>query len=403
MEKFFKELGMDVLGEWKARNFSLPDFPKIARAALEKRPPSDHVDVAQLLRGFLLDDEQPRQTHSGFGQPELVVFEDPRIYIQILFWLEGTTDIHQHEFSGAFHVLTGSSIHSMFSFESARSISSHLRVGDLRMKKTHLLETGSTVPIISGRDYIHSLFHLDTPSATVVVRTQTDPGTGPQFTYLPPHLAIDPVQEDALTMRRKQLLDLLEKTHDSSYPDVLREMLAELDFERGFFILQNCAAGLRELGEWEATWRVFRKKHGALAKYVPATLDEIARRDAITALRGTVAEPEHRFFLALLLNVPTREGILEMVGQRFKGKPIDTVARWAGELLTGDDEELWLVDARFPDESGIDYAERPELFVAVLRHFLGSGPRPKIPADELALLREALERSSWGVLLSPRK
>jgi hypothetical protein len=53
------------------------------------------------------------------------VYEDPRVYIQILFWLEGRRDIHQHEFSGAFHVLTGSSIHSMFAFENARAVSAH--------------------------------------------------------------------------------------------------------------------------------------------------------------------------------------------------------------------------------------------------------------------------------------
>jgi hypothetical protein len=49
-----------------------------------------------------------------------------------------------------------------------------------------------------------------------------------------------------------------------------------------------------------------------------------ARRDGITALRGTVTEVEHRFFLALLLNVPEREGILRMVGQRFaEDEPIE--------------------------------------------------------------------------------
>jgi len=36
---------------------------------------------------------------------------------------------------------------------------------------------------------------------TVVVRTQNDPGTGPQFNYLPPHVAIDPHFSDKLTMR----------------------------------------------------------------------------------------------------------------------------------------------------------------------------------------------------------
>lgn len=107
MNQFFAELGRTVRAQWKQTNFSLAQFPSIARRAFEKRPPSKHVDVPALMREFLLDDAQPFQTQSGFGQPELIVFDDPRFYIQILFWLEGTTDIHQHKFSGAFHVLAG--------------------------------------------------------------------------------------------------------------------------------------------------------------------------------------------------------------------------------------------------------------------------------------------------------
>src|SRR5688572_32788259 len=107
MNQFFTELGRTVLARWKKQNFSLACFPEIAREAIEERSPARQVDVSGLVSEFLLNDEQPFQTGSGFGQPELVVFDDPRFYIQILFWLEGSTDIHQHEFSGAFHVLQG--------------------------------------------------------------------------------------------------------------------------------------------------------------------------------------------------------------------------------------------------------------------------------------------------------
>ena len=107
MDPFFVTLGQSVLSRWKARNFDPASFPRIARTLLEEQPPSEHVDVSELLREFLLNDAQPLQSQSGFGQPELVVFEDPRFYIQLLFWLDGSTDIHQHEFSGAFHVASG--------------------------------------------------------------------------------------------------------------------------------------------------------------------------------------------------------------------------------------------------------------------------------------------------------
>jgi hypothetical protein len=406
MDQFFTELGRTVLARWKEQNFALASFPEIARIAIEERPPAKHVDIPSLIRGFLLDDEQSFQTQSGFGQPELVVYDNPRFYIQILFWLEGTTDIHQHEFSGAFHVLEGSSIHSRFEFEKSESISAHLRVGQLRMTSTQLLETGSTVPIVSGRGYIHSLFHLDTPSLTVVVRTHTDPGTGPQFTYLPPHLAVDPFHHDALTMRRKQLLDVLERTDDPTFPELVLEMIDALDFERGFFILQNCMVYLRSIEQWEEAWDAFRRKHGALARYVAPTLDEIIRRDGLVALRGSITEVEHRFFLALLLNVPRRVDIMKLVSKRFRGAPSKTILRWVDELTHTSDEGTWILDAEFPAELEVPVEMQPAVFSAALSHFLEGGKGAikvgsvSLSARKVAVLREALVGSSLRGLVA---
>ena len=101
MYAFFEELGRTILERWKRENFSFVRFPEIARSALDERPPSKQVDLASLMRDFLLSDEQPFQTDSDFGEPELVAYSHPRFYIQLLFWMDGTTEIHQHEFSGA--------------------------------------------------------------------------------------------------------------------------------------------------------------------------------------------------------------------------------------------------------------------------------------------------------------
>jgi hypothetical protein len=400
MDRFFTELGRTVSDRWKKENFSLDRFPEIACEALKERPPSEQVDLTGLVKGFLLDDEQAFQTQSGFGQPELVVYDEPRFYIQVLFWLEGTTDIHQHEFSGAFHVLQGSSIHAGFHFENVRPVSAHFRLGDLRMRKIELLESGSTLPIISGRDHIHSLFHLDTPSISVVVRTHHDPGTGPQFTYLPPHVGLDPVQNDALTTRRKQLLDVLERTEDPAYPVLVRKMLAELDFERGFFILQNGMGWLRTLGEWEETLLAFQRKHGANADGIAATLDEIVRRDGLVALRASITEPEHRFFLALLMNAPSRADILALVSRRFDGPPEETILRWAEELMELSGISAWILDAEFPEELDIPEAKQPKIFLAALRYLLKGGKAPALPAQGIETLRASLSRTSLRALVS---
>jgi hypothetical protein len=389
-------MGRAVLARWKAANFSRKVFPSIAKAVLEEMAPAENLDMTEFIREFLLDEEQPMQTPSGFGQPELVVYEHPRFYIQLLFWLDGTTDIHQHQFSGAFHVMEGSSLHSLFEFETAAEVTAHLKLGTLRMKETRLLELGSTVPIVSGPGYIHSLFHLDTPSVTVVVRTHNDPGASPQFTYLPPHVAVDPLLDDALTRRRKQLLDVMEKTYDPAYPELVVKMVRDLDFERGFFTLQNGIGYLREIGAWLDALDAFQTKHGELARYVAPTLEEIVRRDGLVALRTSIEDIDLRFFLALLLNVPRREDLLKMIAQRYAGDPVKTILGWAEELCDVSEFGVWLLDAEFPEDLEMPGDDHSGRFLKALASLISGKKSAK---KEHEKFRETFERSSWKVLL----
>ncbi len=404
MNTFFQELGNTILERWKRENFSLEKFPELARAALDERPPAKKVKLPALMYDFLLGEDQPAQTDSEFGEPEIVVYSHPRFYIQLLFWMEGTTAIHQHEFSGAFHVLRGSSIHAHYDFDKVKPVTPHIRVGNVRLKEMELLETGRTVPITSGQQTIHSLFHLDSPSITVVVRTQHDPGTGPQFNYMPPHVGFDPHYSDKLTMRRKQLLDILERTEDAGYVPLLLEMIADLDFERGFSILHHCMGYLQQLNQSEPVLRVFEKKHGALAGGVAATLKEDARRSYIKSLRTTIFEPEHRFFLALLINAPTRDDLFALVGQRFPGEsPADVVLRWVGELAEVSEEGLAILDASFPRNSVVEIDAQPALFLRAFQYFMKR--EKKLPAVMRGLtaadvkdLKAAFAGSALGLL-----
>jgi hypothetical protein len=371
MNCYFEKLGRTVLERWREQNFSLEVFPELTRTVIEEVPPSENVDIEELIHEFLSKDDQPFQSESSFGQPELIAFNDTRFYIQILFWLEGTTEIHQHEFSGAFHVMQGSSVHSEFDFVSARSVTPHIRTGDLRVKQIELLETGRTVPITSGRDCIHSLFHLDTPSITVVIRTHHDPGTGPQYNYLPPHIAINPLHADSLTARRKQLLDVLEAIDDPDYGTHVHELMGRLDFERGFNMLRHAMPRLKELNEWDEVLATFRNKHGELALGVPDTLAECLRRETISQMRHFIVNPEHRFFLALLINVQNRADILALVARRFPGTPpIDTILGWAEELVEPNDFGITLLDAAFPETPDIDFEEQSRLLIDALKNAL---------------------------------
>jgi hypothetical protein len=54
------------------------------------------------------------------------VYAGRRFYVEVVFWAEGTTAIHQHSFSGAFQVLVGSSIHTLYGFERGEAVAREL-------------------------------------------------------------------------------------------------------------------------------------------------------------------------------------------------------------------------------------------------------------------------------------
>src|SRR5213075_397838 len=93
-------------------------FPQLAERALHEAALHQHVEVLDIVRWTLSADRLPKQNlEATFGNPPLTLYTCGGFYIQALFWLDGTTSIHDHAFSGAFTVLAGSSIHSRFEFE----------------------------------------------------------------------------------------------------------------------------------------------------------------------------------------------------------------------------------------------------------------------------------------------
>jgi hypothetical protein len=182
-------------------------------------------------------------------------------------------------------------------------------------------------------------------------------------------------------------------------------MIVELDFERGFFILQNCVRHLQSLGAWENTWSAYVKKHGRMALRVKPTLEEIIRRDGMVAMRATIEDVEHRFFLALLLNVTQRRDLFAMVAKRYPGDARKTILRWMEELLVSDGMGISLLDFVFPDALGVSPEEQPMVFLTSLKYLLKGGKpmaREKVlSGQKLALFKNILQHSSLGILLNP--
>ena len=117
---------------------------------LSECPPSDHVGPLDDLQWKYLHQEDAA---SGLpvtsGSRRVVVFNDRRFYIEMLYWMEASATLHQHAFSGAFHVLGGSSVQGLYRFEPQARVTSRLLFGPIDLVRVELLRLGSTHPIRS--------------------------------------------------------------------------------------------------------------------------------------------------------------------------------------------------------------------------------------------------------------
>ena len=306
-EKALPDIALDALKDFEPPEFRLED---VSRFILTTK-------TAQPARARVFSD-MPINVHRGDG-----------FYIEILIWVDGTTSIHQHSFSGAFLVLHGSSLHSAYRFEEARRINSRARLGRITCDGMEYLGRGDRRRITSGPGGLaHALFHLARPSVTLVIRTDNDPDAQPQLSLHPPRLAVDPRTTDRLDEPMRRWLRLLDAVGGRlEMDDPLVDRLFELDygrFARFALAYPDFAAGLGARTPWQAALGTPGQGAERLAArfgeeagdaLLQAILEE-RRRDHVRRARAGITDPGLRFFLALLLNGRSRSHVFQALRDR---------------------------------------------------------------------------------------
>lgn len=335
MVQYFQSLGQRLERCWRERSYDERIFPQLAQDALEKAPPIEHVqveDIVDWIFGSSQEFRQPQHAHL-FGEPPVMLFQAPRFYIEALFWWSGTTSIHEHSFSGVFSVLDGSSVHSHWHFVPQRTFNSRMICGLLERVSTEILRPGGIRPIHAGDRLIHQLFHLELPSVTIVVRTYGERLHLPQYTYLPPGLAVDREDRDELRIRRLLLLDGMARGSIGGLRKYARRMIEDGDLETVFYTFS--ALTLRKtdpdlLGE---LYRIAHGRHGDVVDLFRRVCEEERRTRIVTALRSKVHDPEARFLLALLMLMPDRDAIFETIRLQFpETEPLAAIERWLASI-----------------------------------------------------------------------
>lgn len=327
----FEDLASKLDAAWLRQARDELAFPNLAQSALENFASREAVDPDDLFTWLVAADRVPKQSdpRSAFGNFALTVAERDEFHIDALFWTESTTAVHQHSFSGAFHVLQGSSLQTIWSFEETKRWSDRLKAGTLTVRATEWLRTGSTRRIIPGPSMVHSLFHLDSPSVTIVVRTPSAAICSPQLCYARSGLAHDDHVDSPRITKMRQMLTLL---WGSGHPRrmVLSETaLSSMDPLSAVRIIlalhsQVPSEALASLLESLAA------RDPVLAQLMRDTLSCRRRDQLLVALRKQTKSPRHRMLLALVLNLPDRESIDSALRQIV---PSESPEQWLWETI----------------------------------------------------------------------
>ena len=237
--KAFTEVGRLIETQWCDKNYNDDAFPAIAANALLEADLAAQIDLWDPVRWVHTTGNLPEQIDpkAKFGDPPITLFVSSRFFIAVYYWLDSTTAIHEHAFSGAFQVLHGGSVHGAYEFEQVLEVNQRLRIGDISLRDVSLLTKGDVRTILAGSRFIHSLFHLERPSATIVVRTRGN--TARQFTNKKPYLGFDAFDFEAWRRRKIQTVELLLSSNHPDADQMICDLLDASDFHTAFLILDT--------------------------------------------------------------------------------------------------------------------------------------------------------------------
>ena len=366
-------MGVEIENLWRDKNYDEDVFPAVAGNILRAANLPEKISAWEVIEWSLSEAHLPEQRdlHAGFGDPPITVYNSSRFHIDVYFWLEGTTAIHQHGFCGAFQVLLGSSLHSWYDFDLQDKVNFFTEIGSINLQTVNLLTIGDVQEIAAGKQYIHGLFHLDQPSATIVVRTYRSPLHMPQFEYHKPFLAIDPFFEDPNAIKKLQSIGTLLRLKRPEAERMIGELLGKSDFQTTFRILSTVRQHLQKNqleqmfnlsgseDKFENFLNIVRDRHGERANIFPKVFEYQDKINEIVKRRSYVTDNEHRYFFALLMNVEGKSEILSLIKERFpEADPVDKILDWSFDLA-----QLRVVGSDVPNALGIADFDDFDIFI----------------------------------------
>lgn len=307
-------------------------FPAIASELLAADPPGAVFDKTTFVLEQL-DPSRPARRQlappGAFGQPSFTVFHGNGFVIDVYFWRNSLSGIHNHPFCGVFTVLDGWSVHAVYGLEEPARVSPRVTLGTLRQTALELVEPGDLRPFsLREHPLVHALIHVPVGAVSMVVRTTRTVG---YLRYFPPSLVIAYEDEDELVARRIELLETLRHARDPGFAEHLGRFLDGAELAATFVVLTRMWGDCGPADRAALMERV-RARHGARADALPDAMERSRRWVAGDALRESLDDPDDRFVATALMLAETRGAALALLGARHPD-PVARLHRFIDEVV----------------------------------------------------------------------
>lgn len=331
------ELGVRIGHEFDRVKSDPYCLPEIAASELELAHFEVEFSAAEIV-DFFWKSEVPQQAELMFSNLPLTLYRSKSFYIEALVWTTSTTTIHQHGFSGAFKVICGSSVHTRYLYRTDRKLTPSVSFGEVSSCDSEVLELGAVRRIVPGEGLLHSLYHLDSPSISLVVRTPQLEAFQPQYSYYEPGLRIDELglEKDKAV---KMAVRLLSTAHTLGHGQLEAAWIAicsKWDISRVLFLLLKLSAS--GLFGSDVRWAIAAVEVACddAKGMMTRVIDALSTKNRIAAVREVISDKDLRFLLALLMTAPDRDSIFGSVRSRYpEMDSVRLVAHWLAELSVG--------------------------------------------------------------------
>ena len=306
-----RAMGEELEAKWAEREYAPNVFTELSMAALCQVELRQGLSSSSLLASVAGDAELPeeRVRENRVVDEQLTLYRGRHFVIQLLVWIDGITDIHDHQLCGAYLALDGDRIESSYRFRMGESLDDdNVRIGNLEPLGMERVRAGDVRPFVPGIDDLHAVFHLHHPSATLAIRSpRLDVDAG--FNYLRPGFAVRTKRSPRLGQRSRALTTLRAGDYPAYAAAVEAALLEAGPLDLFWLFNEHRAAYEGRATELRALLGRLQEERGPWIHPFAKAFAERSRMGLVRSLRQMQRDVDCRLALALILHAQSLDDL----------------------------------------------------------------------------------------------